>query len=474
MWRPRSPLTYVYAGVLTGIALLLLLVVASRGWLMPPAGGFRVHVRSSTADSIVWLQATPSPTSLPTPIPTSRPTDADEERLLRVMRAFHEAGNCTRDTSLYVTGTGHSGFGNMFMWWFLDWLRLLHIYAQTGERHVHVIGEQDGWWGGVSIDRDVWRPSVCQAAYRADASGLPRRAGNVDLPYGFAMTRLPGFENRSVRWVLRKALAYVLQFSVTESEMRALGAPVTLASNASRVSFEDVHLDVPRPLVAIHIRRGDACTTKGVNYGRPPCQNLETYLADLAEVERRYAADEPSARVQSIFVATDSADVISEIRALNDSRMWWLSGVDRAKYAPEGSQKIENFMASAKRVDALRDFWTEVTVMAQADAVIGQCYSTMFDMAVFGGRHKGYRCTDEGYPCARGGCPTPLSGAHDRCSWMESAFTMPKVPETYDPLYAALYADYQKNREMCFQTRRIPNYPSHCVGRELRENPLCL
>ena len=187
--------------------------------------------------------------------------------------------------------------------------------------------------------------------------------------------------------------------------MRALGAPVTLASNASRVSFEDVHLDVPRPLVAIHIRRGDACTTKGVNYGRPPCQNLETYLADLAEVERRYAADEPSARVQSIFVATDSADVISEIRALNDSRMWWLSGVDRAKYAPEGSQKIENFMASAKRVDALRDFWTEVTVMAQADAVIGQCYSTMFDMAVFGGRHKGYRCTDEGYPCARGGCP---------------------------------------------------------------------
>lgn len=397
--------------------------------------------------------------------------DEDETVLRGMFRAYYEEGTCTRDTPIRTLVFFGAGFGNLISWWAFSFIEEVSRYVYHEPNRVLVFVRHDQQpWKAFQGAADFMRPSYCQQMFDEN----PRQFTNVHSQFihegqptpGSSIERLPMFLHRSTAWYLRRVIGYWYLPRVDLDALRALGLPVVLVKTPAypgRYSIDDIRVDLP-PYVAVHVRRGDACTTRrpGSNLGRPNCQDVSVYVnavstaIDMAQPRR----------LESVYVSTDTEAVIQEFKEFG-MHVRVLS-MSRAKYLPKGEQKIEVSMDNeADQRAAVTEFIADLLLLSHATILIGQGYSTLWNMAFFSGPPKGYHTIDDAYPCFRGGCPGPFSGVNtywDCGAWMQDVFKAVRHPETLEPYYRTIWEDAKVNDNLCyFKSRHAAEFPAYCL-----------
>lgn len=349
---------------------------------------------------------------------------ASEERHLvqRAVRDYYDAP-CDSSTPILVVGTFKAGFGNILDWWMLSLYALFSDYMDKGVRRVLVF-ERGGMWVEIDFVQDVIRPSACQQLFDTDRHQFKDAERAEHYRHGAvfrSMVRTNKFRHVPLRTVLT---ALYNHFLWPKFDGRRFGV---------------LELSTRRGHVGIHYRRGDACTTAKINTGRPPCQPFGDYLKHVP------------AKAASIFVATDDPSFSG-----NEDKRIVVYPMERDKYTPKGTLKIEAFADKSRAKEFMQDYLLDVADLATSAHLIGQCYSSMMNAALFlGVDNKNYTCVDQGYPCLRGGCPTPHAFRRDRCPWMLEAFDPGTKFTLYEPLYKSLWEDFKKGGDLCDASLRV-------------------
>ena len=122
-----------------------------------------------------------------------------------------------------------------------------------------------------------------------------------------------------------------------------------------------------QPVLAVHVRKGDACTHRG------ECRGLAGSMPQIEQMAASYG-------FRSIFLATPSADVLEETARYPEFR-WLFQNTTRTQ--PPGAARIEDALLQG-RVEALRewqDFMLEVYLMSESQALVGAFSSNAVRLA---------------------------------------------------------------------------------------------
>ena len=122
-----------------------------------------------------------------------------------------------------------------------------------------------------------------------------------------------------------------------------------------------------QPVLAVHVRKGDACTHRG------ECRGLAGSMPQIEQMVASYG-------FRSIFLATPSADVLEE--ATRYPQFHWLF-LNTTRTQGPGGARIEDALLQG-RVDALRewqDFMLEVYLMSESQALVGAFSSNAVRLA---------------------------------------------------------------------------------------------
>ena len=122
-----------------------------------------------------------------------------------------------------------------------------------------------------------------------------------------------------------------------------------------------------QPVLAVHVRKGDACTHRG------ECRGLAGSMPQIEQMAASYG-------FRSIFLATPSADVLEETTRYPQFR-WLFLNTTRTQAA--GGARIEDALLQG-RVQALRewqDFMLEVYLMSESQALVGAFSSNAVRLA---------------------------------------------------------------------------------------------
>jgi len=183
-------------------------------------------------------------------------------------------------------------------------------------------------------------------------------------------------------------------------------------------------------IIGVHIRRGDACSRRHVNNGRPPCWNDEKFISSM---ERAVESTRQlrQGKLLKFYIASDDVSALHTIPCLwakNFTRPeadFAFLELNRTKYEILAGKNvnIENHgMGDVISIEFFRDFITEVSVLAQSDFLIGDFYSAFLNLAWVMSDAIGYFSVDNSFPCLRGGCPNPHGSSTTWCrgpwSWM--------------------------------------------------------
>jgi len=161
----------------------------------------------------------------------------------------------------------------------------------------------------------------------------------------------------------------------------------------SRIERAKVAMGYRRPILAIHVRHGDACSGRGVG-GARTCFALEAYMAPARKFREKYG-------INRIFLATDDEASVAWARRHPDGFEWVVPNLDRSKYVSATLIEERLIAAGASRegaaggeeveaekgdhLDAGQEGETiiqEIEMLASADAFIGQ-FSGNVDRVAF-------------------------------------------------------------------------------------------
>ena len=218
----------------------------------------------------------------------------------------------------------------------------------------------------------------CDAA-RPRARGAPRvsellRAGSPFWNVAEATRRL-----------LQPARALAARLA---AERAALGL------GAAHVRRDDA-LAAPRPRLAMHIRRGDACNHDAARTGRT-CGPVRAYADAAAELAARYG-------FRSLVVASDSDGALAELRALLPASGWPADAPVRARNDSTLSDAvrqrmthIEHAWRAGGEIEPWHEFYSfaaDVQLLAECDGLVGKFTSNMDRIvyALMAGRARCHR-----------------------------------------------------------------------------------
>ena len=98
-------------------------------------------------------------------------------------------------------------------------------------------------------------------------------------------------------------------------------------SMKEKIESEKTRLGYRKPVISIHVRRGDACSSREVG-GARQCYHLEAYLAEAVKMRDRYG-------INRIFLATDDTASVEWARANPSGFEWIIPNMDRSKYVSD-------------------------------------------------------------------------------------------------------------------------------------------
>jgi len=131
-------------------------------------------------------------------------------------------------------------------------------------------------------------------------------------------------------------------------------------------------LQYEHPVLGIHIRRGDAC----YNNGRQ-CFPLARYFEEALLFQQRYG-------VSNVFIATDSEDVIAEVRQSSDwKKHFVVKSLHWDRRFMDSKVVIEKRMASKQNEGhtpyvLAKSAWLDLELLSDSDFLIGHLASNMF------------------------------------------------------------------------------------------------
>ena len=103
------------------------------------------------------------------------------------------------------------------------------------------------------------------------------------------------------------------------------------------------------------------------------------------------------------------------------------------------------------------DFVSETEMLAHADVIIGQFYSSLVNYALFRSRAREYISIDRALPCVRGGCPSALSNPQFNCPQANNWYpgVCPRACRSVDcvPIILWDYLEAFQRQQFSCQTR---------------------
>lgn len=226
-------------------------------------------------------------------------------------------------------------------------------------------------------------------------------------------------------------------------------------------------------IIGVHIRRGDACSRRHVNKGRPPCWNDEKYISSMeraVESTRQLRLG----KLLKFYIASDDPSVMHTIPCLwanNFTRpkaAFAFLELNRTKYeiVVEKNVNIENHgMGDAMGIEFFREFITEVSVLAQSDFLVGNFYSAFLNLAWIMSDALGYFSVDDSFPCLRGGCPNPHGLSTTWCQgtwWWMTADMMNHEFFTFDLRHQRWLAAIHELQD-CGAHTNFKDYSPFCI-----------
>ena len=239
------------------------------------------------------------------------------------------------------------GFGNMIAW-------ATACYMRPNAKGFLVWDQKQGGgtWGWLKFWRDysvVWewlvptraffRPTTCQRMFE-ESPGMFTNVRYWNLDYGidaglFAVPRLidgavsPKNSMTLLSWYRQNFMEYFMPSSLNMSELQSRFSLIRrqLDAKPEMVNFGngdnlDTLVNELLPLrsmysketffIGVHIRRGDSCTTRAINTGRPPCQEVSVYASAVKQIISSYRTQQRIKFV--ILVASDSEHATKELQ----------------------------------------------------------------------------------------------------------------------------------------------------------------
>ena len=196
--------------------------------------------------------------------------------------------------------------------------------------------------------------SVCRHTHTGCPRLLPAHFSET-TEEASVMQRLPASWLRHGRFWL---VSQVLQFLTRPN--------VALQQRFTRARAE-LRFAEHQPVLAVHIRKGDACSHRG------ECRGLAGSMQHVEQMATSYG-------FRSIYLATPSADVLEETTRYPQFR-WLFLNTTRTQ-AP-GAARIEDALLQGQ-VEALRewqDFMLEVYLMSESQALVGAFSSNAVRLA---------------------------------------------------------------------------------------------
>jgi hypothetical protein len=200
--------------------------------------------------------------------------------------------------------------------------------------------------------------SVCRKA----SAGCPRL-----LPAHFSestdeagvLQRLPASWLRHGRfWLVSQVLSFLTRPNAALQQR--------LVQARARLRFTE-----HQPVLAVHVRKGDACQHRG------ECRGLAGSMPQVVHMAAAYG-------FRSIYLATPSAEVLEETTRYPQFRWLFLNATRaQAASAERGAVRIEDALLRG-RVEAVRewqDFMLEVYLMAESQALVGAFSSNAVRLA---------------------------------------------------------------------------------------------
>jgi len=157
---------------------------------------------------------------------------------------------------------------------------------------------------------------------------------------------------------------------------------------SGRIEAAKVSMGYKRPIMAIHVRHGDACSGRQKGSVRK-CYALEQYMVHARAFREKYG-------IRRIFLATDDAASVEWARENSEGFEWVIPEIDRSKYvsdklieerliaagARDESADVENLGAKLDGGLEGQTIVQEIEMLASADAFIGQ-FSGNVDRVAF-------------------------------------------------------------------------------------------
>eukprot|EP00697_Spironema_sp_BW2_P014759 gnl/Spiro4/5301_TR2691_c0_g1_i1.p1 gnl/Spiro4/5301_TR2691_c0_g1~~gnl/Spiro4/5301_TR2691_c0_g1_i1.p1 ORF type:complete len:473 (+),score=45.14 gnl/Spiro4/5301_TR2691_c0_g1_i1:28-1419(+) len=402
---------------------------------------------------------------------------SDEELALELVTKLHTTP-CSAATPIAWSETFVAGFGHIVLW------RILGFHRAILENRIFVFPDDFARWG--FSPRNAFAASSCQDLFEKNGNSFFTDAkfdgsgSNVN-----DYVKHPQFRHKPLLWWYQQLVNYFFRpdlSSVPQPYLASLFHSVLPSGQSLLPSTPFVDLRKLFPahrLIGVHIRHGDSCTTTDVNTYRPPCQSPTLYSTLILKyMTHEFCSFGTSQFV--VFVASDDQAAPEELKqdlvALTPANIsvtvTWLN-IDRAKYRPVGKLKIEAFAREEHKMEMFYDFSIDLAIVAQADVLMGQGFSSFFNLALLRSHADQWGTVDHAVPCVRGGCVGPL--AQDKtgnCEWFSNDYDLRASklppdcldlqPHTCVPLFPFRMVQHLRHVRNCTLMSSRPGHTNVC------------
>ncbi|KAJ8600091.1 hypothetical protein CTAYLR_003441 [Chrysophaeum taylorii] len=163
------------------------------------------------------------------------------------------------------------------------------------------------------------------------------------------------FQHRGHFWFVSQLLHWLLRPNeLTRGLVRRRAAEIGLGAA------------VRRPLIGVHVRRGDSCRPTQEKKKARRCTGFDDYWHHVVALKHRYAA-------KSVFLATDDAEVASAAR--NASTLEFPVIVSSSH--PVSWDAVLGKQEFLDRTRVLREIVTDIALLARSDAFVGKFTSNV-------------------------------------------------------------------------------------------------
>ena len=246
-----------------------------------------------------------------------------------------------------------------------QWRRFIDAWYGPGSAHA-VPAEQPAAMASLEKLAAAMRPRMKTSRHRG-ATECRRTGGGCPrvLPAHFAATadeaavlaRLPHRYTRHGRfWLLAQTLHFLTR-------------PNAALRHQLQRERAALRMRAHHPVLALHVRKGDACTHRG------ECRGLEAFMPEVRRAAKAYG-------IRAVFLATPSAEGRAETARYPEFTWLYRNVTDAA--AASKVKRLEDGLLNrrVRAVDEWRSLMIDVYLMAEAQALIGAFSSSAARLAL--------------------------------------------------------------------------------------------